>query len=153
MEGVEISTLAHCLLRVVHRYRCRRVVCVSSNQPDPSRGNSLVMVFVAPFAGVELLEATYRLIEKSLLLDHIARFPGLLSSLNRHIISKYLSKYNNAKFCAPCEDLYPKRTPDVMAVLYTRKATTTSSDTQRSGLLVHDERVRPRWYHWGVRGR
>lgn len=62
-------------------------------------------VFVAPFADVELLTATYRIAGTIPLLGPLAPFPRLLAFFNTFIISKWPSKDKIAAFVRACENM------------------------------------------------
>lgn len=63
------------------------------------------MVFVAPFADVELLTSTYRIAGTVPLLGPLAPFPRLLAFFNTFIISKWPSKDKLAEFVRTCENM------------------------------------------------
>ncbi|KAK0744526.1 Alpha/Beta hydrolase protein [Apiosordaria backusii] len=62
-------------------------------------------VFVAPFADVELLTASYRVAGTIPLLGPLAPFPRLLAFFNKFIVSKWPSKDNLAAFVRHCEEM------------------------------------------------
>ncbi|KAK4201173.1 hypothetical protein QBC40DRAFT_278654 [Triangularia verruculosa] len=72
-------------------------------QPDPVLFAGIV--FVAPFADVEMLTATYRVAGTIPLLGPLARFPRLLAFFNNFIVSKWPSKENLAAFVRQCEEM------------------------------------------------
>ncbi|OIW25541.1 abhydrolase domain-containing protein 12 [Coniochaeta ligniaria NRRL 30616] len=78
-----------------------------ATMPEPTLFNG--MVLVAPFADVELLTATYRVVGTIPILDPVARFPKLLTLLNSFIISKWASKDKLAAFVRHVEHLGQKR--------------------------------------------
>jgi abhydrolase domain-containing protein 12 len=63
------------------------------------------MVFVAPFADVELLTATYRIAGTIPILGPLAPFPRLLAFFNTFIVSKWSSKDKLAAFVRKCENM------------------------------------------------
>ncbi|KAK4224809.1 Alpha/Beta hydrolase protein [Podospora fimiseda] len=73
------------------------------HQPDPVLFAGLV--FVAPFADVELLTASYRVAGTIPLLGPLAPFPRLLAFFNKFIISKWPSKDKLGAFVHQCENM------------------------------------------------
>ncbi|KAK3984963.1 Alpha/Beta hydrolase protein [Cladorrhinum sp. PSN332] len=74
-----------------------------ATHPDPILFAGLV--FVAPFADVELLTASYRVAGTIPLLGPLAPFPRLLAFFNKFIISKWPSKDKLAAFVRQCENM------------------------------------------------
>ncbi|TGJ82148.1 hypothetical protein E0Z10_g6599 [Xylaria hypoxylon] len=74
-----------------------------ATQPEPALFSGVVLV--APFADVESLTVTYRIAGTVPLLDPIAKFPRLLTWLNKLIIAKWPSKTKLADFIRRCEDM------------------------------------------------
>lgn len=68
-------------------------------QPDPILFAGIV--FVAPFADVKRLTATYRVAGTIPLLGPLAPFPRLLAFFNKFIVSKWPSKDKHSGLCPP----------------------------------------------------
>lgn len=81
-----------------------------SKQPEPIHFSGTVLV--APFADVELLTATYRIAGKVPLLEPVAKFPRLLSLLNKFIRDKWPSKDRLAAFVKLHETSTPSERPE-----------------------------------------
>lgn len=80
------------------------ITCAPSScaaRPNSLRG----IVFVAPFADVERLTATYRVAGTIPLLGPLAPFPRLLAFFSKFIVSKWPSKDNIPAFVRHCEEM------------------------------------------------